>query len=253
MLIDWFTVTAQLVNFLILIALLRHLLYRPILAAMARREQRIADALREADRRMAAAAGEQAAWAARNQVMEAEAAARRRALEAELVREREVLTKDAEARVRRLETRWRRAVASRRTALARSFAERAQAETVATARAVLADLADTTLEARMAGVFLTRLASLAPADRHQLGEALAAGATVVSAAPLAADARAAITRALAELGGQPPAFATDAALVAGIELVAGPLKLGWTVAEHLERLAARAAQALDEVTDADAA
>ncbi|MEI8606176.1 F0F1 ATP synthase subunit B family protein [Pseudoalteromonas sp. B160] len=45
MLIDWFTVAAQAVNFLILVWLLKRYLYQPILHAIDDREQRIADEL----------------------------------------------------------------------------------------------------------------------------------------------------------------------------------------------------------------
>ena len=48
MLIDWFTVGAQAVNFLVLVWLLRRFLYRPILKAIDAREKRIADQLADA-------------------------------------------------------------------------------------------------------------------------------------------------------------------------------------------------------------
>ena len=48
MLIDWFTVTFQIINFLILIALLKRFLYGPILRAMDERETTIAARLFEA-------------------------------------------------------------------------------------------------------------------------------------------------------------------------------------------------------------
>ncbi|MEI8631780.1 hypothetical protein P4S72_06080 [Vibrio sp. PP-XX7] len=49
MLIDWFTVIAQVINFLILVWLLKRFLYRPILDAIDAREKRIADELADAD------------------------------------------------------------------------------------------------------------------------------------------------------------------------------------------------------------
>ena len=54
MLINWFTVAAQIVNFLILVALLKRFLYGPIVAAMSAREGRIAAQLTEAQRKKAA-------------------------------------------------------------------------------------------------------------------------------------------------------------------------------------------------------
>jgi F-type H+-transporting ATPase subunit b len=49
MLIDWFTVGAQVLNFLILVWLLKHFLYKPILNAIDAREKRIAAELADAD------------------------------------------------------------------------------------------------------------------------------------------------------------------------------------------------------------
>ncbi len=49
MLIDWFTVVAQIVNFLILVWLLKRFLYKPILDALDAREKKIAKELADAD------------------------------------------------------------------------------------------------------------------------------------------------------------------------------------------------------------
>ena len=51
MLIDWFTVGAQTLNFLILVWLMKRFLYKPILHAIDEREKRIAAELASADRK----------------------------------------------------------------------------------------------------------------------------------------------------------------------------------------------------------
>ncbi len=48
MLIDWFTVGAQAVNFLILVWLLKRFLYKPVLAAVDAREKKIAAQIADA-------------------------------------------------------------------------------------------------------------------------------------------------------------------------------------------------------------
>jgi F-type H+-transporting ATPase subunit b len=53
--IDWLTVIAQIVNFLILVWLLKRFLYHPVITAMDRREQRIAERLQLAEQREQAA------------------------------------------------------------------------------------------------------------------------------------------------------------------------------------------------------
>ena len=49
MLIDWFTVGAQALNFLILVWLMKRFLYKPILDAIDAREDRVAAELADAD------------------------------------------------------------------------------------------------------------------------------------------------------------------------------------------------------------
>jgi len=53
MLIDWFTVGAQALNFIILVWLLKRFLYKPILGAVDAREKRIAAELADAAARKA--------------------------------------------------------------------------------------------------------------------------------------------------------------------------------------------------------
>ena len=67
MLIDWFTVAAQIINFLILVALLKHFLYGRIINAMDQREARITSRLEEAERKKSEAEDEAAAYSRKSQ------------------------------------------------------------------------------------------------------------------------------------------------------------------------------------------
>ena len=60
MLIDWFTVGAQIVNFLVLVGLLKYFLYEPILKAMDKRgsEAKVGKTSRRIPERMAGTSGE---------------------------------------------------------------------------------------------------------------------------------------------------------------------------------------------------
>lgn len=53
--INWFEIVAQIINFIILLALLKKFFYKPVFKAMEKRQERIAEALNEADRRTAEA------------------------------------------------------------------------------------------------------------------------------------------------------------------------------------------------------
>jgi F-type H+-transporting ATPase subunit b len=62
MLINWFTVVAQVVNFLILVWLMRRYLYRPIVAAIDARAKQVAGVLAEADKKMTNASDQLSAY-----------------------------------------------------------------------------------------------------------------------------------------------------------------------------------------------
>ena len=70
MLIDWFTVGAQALNFLILVWLMKRFLYQPILNAIDTREQRIASELNDADKKKAEAQQERDEFQHKNEVFD---------------------------------------------------------------------------------------------------------------------------------------------------------------------------------------
>src|ERR1700677_4253344 len=75
MLIDWFTVSAQAVNFLILVWLMKRFLYKPILNAIDAREQRIAAELADADAKKAEAQKERDEFQHKNEEFDQQQAA----------------------------------------------------------------------------------------------------------------------------------------------------------------------------------
>jgi len=72
--IDWFTLVAQLFNFLILVWLLKRFLYKPILDAIDAREQSIAKTLREAAVTQQEASAERDKLAASNAALDGQSA-----------------------------------------------------------------------------------------------------------------------------------------------------------------------------------
>ena len=68
--INWFTVIAQVINFLILVWLMKRYLYKPILNAIDEREKKIAAELANAETQKAEAAKEQAELKQKNEQFE---------------------------------------------------------------------------------------------------------------------------------------------------------------------------------------
>ena len=75
MLIDWFTVGAQVLNFIILVWLLKRYLYKPILDAVDAREKRIAAELSDADAKRAEAKKERDEFHQKNETFDQQRAA----------------------------------------------------------------------------------------------------------------------------------------------------------------------------------
>ena len=73
--IDWFTVIAQVINFLILVWLLKRFLYKPILHAIDEREKGIATQLAEAEAKKAEAQKERDDFQHKNEAFDQERAA----------------------------------------------------------------------------------------------------------------------------------------------------------------------------------
>lgn len=75
MLIDWFTVGAQTLNFLILVWLLKRFLYKPILDAIDGREKIISKKLSDADQKNSEALKEREEFQKKNSVFDQQRAA----------------------------------------------------------------------------------------------------------------------------------------------------------------------------------
>src|SRR5664279_4141162 len=95
MLIDWFTVGAQALNFLILVWLMKRFLYRPILHAIDEREKQIATKLSEADKKKNDAEKESEELKKKNKEFDDQRAALLSRATAEVKVERERLLEEA--------------------------------------------------------------------------------------------------------------------------------------------------------------
>lgn len=241
MLIDWFTVVAQAINFIVLVALMKHFLYRPILSAIAAREQKVAAQLAEADARQAQALAERAELARKNAEFDAERAQLLAAANAQAQALRDKLLAQAEAEAQALAVARRKAMDEETAAYGAELSRRTGQEVLAIAGKLLGELSDSTLERRVVEQFLARLAALPAPARAALAQALlqpGAPVEVRSAFALGDDQRAAIRGALAGLGGEGAQlrFASAPELVCGIELSAGGQQFGWNVADSLQSL-----------------
>src|SRR3984957_5610394 len=199
--IDWFTVGAQALNFLILVWLLKRFLYKPILHAIDAREQQIAAELAGADATKAAAEKARAEFLHKNEEFDQQRAALMRTATDEAKVERQRLLDDARRAADASSAQRQEALRHEAQALSQAVSRRTQEEVFAIARKTLADLATTSLEECAGEAFTRRVRAMDGAAKAGLAEALKTATTpalVRSAFDLPVGQRADIQNALNE-------------------------------------------------------
>ena len=235
MLINWFTVLAQIVNFLILIYLLKRFLFKPILGAMAEREKKMVDVLNRAE-----AAEEKAKNRARE--LEAEKTAFEQEREklmagtrVQVEKWREETTEAVRNEVKALRNAWVADMNRERQAFLDGLKQRMVEQVMHMGEKVLRDLADQRLNRQVLQVFLEKVAEKSdmPSMRAAKGEVL-----VQSGIPLEAEDEETLR---AGLGGRFTAktkirVESVPKLGFGIQLLVGDQKTAWHLADYLQDL-----------------
>ncbi len=251
MLIDWFTVGAQALNFIILVWLLKRFLYKPILDAIDAREQRIANELAGAAAKQAEAQQECDEFQRKNELFDRQRAELLSRATSDAATERQKLLDEARAAADTLSAKRQETLRNDAHNLNQALSRRTQDEVFAIARKTLTDLAGADLEQRMCEVFTQRLRVLSGSAKETLTAALKTAtqpAIVRSAFDLPATEQNAIQTAVNETfsADTPLRFETSPDLVSGIELATGGQKISWSIAEYLMSLQKGVGELLQE-------
>ncbi len=239
--IDWFTVAAQIVNFLILIWLLQRFLYQPIIKSMDDRERRIAARLGEAAELKAAAEREALSFRSQRDMLEREKDGILGKAQQEAEQARRAMEDTARREVEAHRRVWLQQLDDDKHEFLREMRRRSADHVLALARRTLQELADARLEEQMAAVFVRHLEGLEPGLREKMSKACkgAAGTvTVRTRFELAANEQRRITRAIHEQISDAAnvGYERSEGTVSGIELVVGSQRMAWTLDNFLTDL-----------------
>jgi len=251
MLIDWFTVSAQIINFLILLILLKFFLFDRITRAMDKREEKINSRFEDADRKKQQA--RQEAQSLEKQKRELDKKREQLIAEAEEDAEskRREWVDEARREVEQLRDRWKDALAEQQASFGRDLRRLTAEQVYAVSRRVLKDLADEAVEERIVEAFICRAAQMDRAEKNKFSRSLDtenSSATVRSAFEISTKMRQKITRALHQEISETLEidYETEPDLLAGIELKAAGKKIGWSVDEYLRTLEENVLEAIQE-------
>ncbi len=242
--IDWITVSAQIINFLILVWLLKHFLYQPVMRAMESREQRIAEQLSEAQAREQVAEEKVQNYQEKSAELQFKydeilAEAGKRAEQ-----HKRQLFDEARAEVAKTRLHWQQQAQQEKEEFLGNLRHRASDAIQVIARKALTDLAEIDLEEQIIQSFIHRLKSL-DEESHKTLLGTSEPVRIASAFELNSAMRDQLTCAVHEhlIDGIDVEYTKSPELVCGIELSAGEGRLSWNLANYLGELSERVEEA----------
>lgn len=250
--IDWFTLVASIINFLILLWLLKHFFYGPVMKAMRERQQRISGQMSEAEQREAEAQEEAEKYRRQRRALDEEKEKILSEARDQAEQERRKRMEKAREEVEQARQEWLEALREDRRSFEESLRLHAGRQVVAVARAALTDLADQELEQQVGQTFLGKLDSLDKKELEEFKEAAKESDTVrvCSGFELNNQLKGRIRKQLESMLGEIDTLNYDLEdeLIAGIEVRVASYRLGWTFNHYLKSLEERIERMLREKT-----
>ena len=239
--INWFTVIAQILNFLVLVWLLKRFLYKPILNAIDEREKKIESQLKDADNRESVAKKEQDEFKKKNEQFDQEKKERMDKVVVETNVERDKLMEIARNEAAELRVKLQKSMSEMQENLNRYIAQKTQQEVFAIARKTLADLASQSLEEQSTTLFIKRINELKKDEKQQFIKAFKSESTPIligSAFDLPKKQQSEIQNVVSEILGTEThfQFKTTPEIISGIELTSNGFKVAWSISEYLNSL-----------------
>jgi F-type H+-transporting ATPase subunit b len=239
--IDWFTFAAQIINFLILVGLLRWFLYGPIVDAMRQREKTISDRWKSAEEKLAEANKTNSLFEQRNKEFDEQRKELMRDVLRDVSEHRERLTRETRDDVERKRTEWLESLRRAQDETADEIRERLGELAIQSTQHTLLELADADLEELVAEKFVAQVSKLDDARRSEIRTQLRKGESdfrVRSGFPLKDRSRAQLCAAIEQkLGYQGEVkFEERPNLICGIQLDAGGYSIHWNVDDFVRQI-----------------
>jgi len=255
--INWFIIIAQIINFFILVWLLKRFLYKPVLKAIDEREQRIAAQLSDAKAKKSEAKKEQDEFTKKNEEFDQQKKILLDKAIADTEVEKEKLIKAARNEADTLRSKFDKALVAMQENLEHEIAQKTQDEVFAIARKALTDLASVSLEEQSVNVFIKRINDLKTEEKKKFIEAFKSDSDkilVQSAFELHAKQQTEIKNAVHEILGTKSHFQFNIApeLISGIEITSEGYKLAWSISDYINSLQKSISETIKEKSEAEA-
>lgn len=240
--LNWSTFILEIVNFLILVWILKRFLYKPVMDAIATRRAGIEQEMQTASEKAQEADTLQHQYEHRLQDWEQEKQAAREQLRDEIEQERQRLQAQLQTSLAQEQEKAQVIATQQEQERRRHYEQQALQNSMRFTSKLLGELASVDLEARLLNRLLAQLQALPAAQRERLNQAFnshGVTATVLSAYPLSEPQRQQIDRILQGLSDTPVQceFKQESNLLAGTRIQLGPWLLQANLHDELQAFA----------------
>ncbi|MCG2821913.1 MAG: F0F1 ATP synthase subunit delta [Candidatus Atribacteria bacterium] len=251
MLIDSFTVIAQIINFLILIYLLKRFLFNRIIQIMDEREKQITDRMQDAETAKEAAQKELEEQRRIREELQEKWNEMLAQAKKDAQKKREELVKDARSKIDEEQKNWREAILKQRTAFLRDLRHLSCEQVCQISRKVLADLAGEKLENQLIENFLIQLGKLSKEEKDDFVRFINKDERKIwvdSSFQLSREKESGIRKILEEIIGDKVEinFKVSPKLICGIETRTEGKKISWNIENYLDGLEEQLKKAFTE-------
>jgi F-type H+-transporting ATPase subunit b len=246
--LDWFTVIAQVINFLILVWLLKRYLYKPVLDAIDAREKKIAAQLSDAEAKKAEAQKERDAFQQKNETFDKERSNQLNKVQEEAKAEKVRLFEEVRNESNVLRAKYETSLKQEEENITDMLKRKMQDEVFAIAGKTLSDLASVSLEEQSVKIFIRRLQDLTDDEKAKFEEAfINADKTVLIKSAFELSPSLKLEQAISQITGNETKFQylLDPALVSGIEIDAEKYNLSWNIESYLDTLKTNIAESIN--------
>lgn len=237
--IDWFTFIAQIINFLILLVLLRKFLYGPVLNVMKKREDLVASKLEEARLKLMEAETKATDYQDKLNRLDERKEEWLEEAKQEVEAYKKELMQAARSEVERAEEKWMNALDSDRTLFLDDLEKRSLAKIIEIVETIVSELANRDLEEQAVNRFIEMLQQTDTRHNADFARAAAEGKVEITTTFLMKESdQKRMLKLMQDIFPDEVTchFNTDPELGFGIELRTNGWKMAWNLKAYLEEL-----------------
>jgi F-type H+-transporting ATPase subunit b len=252
--IDWFTVIAQIVNFIILVVLLKYLLYDRVVDALNKREEIISTKLKEADKKNEEAEEKRKEFEKKKNEIEKDKESTLEKAKEEAEKKRKQIEKEAKEKIGQKRKEWEKQLENKKDDFLEDVRELISKEAFLISSKALKEIADENLETKIIEKFSETLADLSKDEEQEIKDSLKEAdknMTVKTTFELSKSSKDELGTILTEKFYKTTDidYEVDEKIICGIELNIKNKKLNWNFNDFLNELDDKFQEILSEISD----